>query len=117
MRTKVINVSFDEVKVVNILLDLGNFENYLSKFLALKNHERETEEILEVRGIRDSNSVHVTLLIDEEEDEAKEIQHCKDFIEQFGKIERCEVDTAWILNKDENNIDYALNYEDCYIYG
>ena len=122
MKTKKINVVFEEVKVVDLLVNIGNtLENYMSNFLSLKNHERNTKEILEVRGTNDSNSVHVVLLIDEDRDdvgdETKYVEHCKDFVSQFGKIERCEVETAWSLNKDANEIDGALHYDERYIYG
>ena len=118
MKTKTIKVEFEEVKVVDMLVSLGDsLEQYMSKFLSLKNHERETDEILEVRGIRDSNSVHVVILIDDYQDETKEVKHCKDFVSQFGKISQAEVETAWILNKDENNIDGALNYDGWCVYG
>lgn len=116
MKTKKINVEFEEVKVVEILLDLGSLENYMSKFLALKNHERETDEILEVRGIRDSNSVHVTLLIEENNDEAKEVERCEEFLEQFGTVERCNVETAWILSDEWNSISSKLDYAEWYLY-
>lgn len=98
METKTIKVEFEQVKVVKIVLDLANLENYKSKFLALKNHQRHTDEILEVSGWDGSNSVRVVLLIEEERDEAQEVEKCKDFAGQFGKIKRCEVQTAWILN-------------------
>lgn len=122
MKTKKINVEFEEVKVVDMLVDLGeSLEQYMSMFLSLKNHERNTEEILEVRGINDSNSVHVVILFDEESDvaktEAEYVEHCKEFVSQFGKVDNCEVETAWILNKEWNNIDSALNYDEWYIYG
>ena len=122
MKTKVISVSFDEVKVVDMLVNLGDsLEKYMSAFLSLKNHERNTEEILEVRGINDSNTVHVVILFDDESDvaksEAEYVDHCKDFASQFGKVESCDIETAWILDKDSSGIDYALDYKDWYIYG
>ena len=116
MKTKKISVEFEEVKVVNILLDLGELENYMSKFLALKNHQRNTSELLSVEGINGSNKVEVVLLIEEEEDEASEVQKCKDYAEQFGKFTRCDVETAWIINKRDTDIDYRLNYDEWYIY-
>lgn len=116
MRTKKINIEMEEVKVVDIMLDLGELDNYMSKFLALKNHERETREILEVRGCYWSNFVNVVILIDEHENEAKQLERCKEFAEQFGKVERCEVVTAWILDMDENRIDRAVDYDDWYLF-
>lgn len=115
MRTKKINIEMKEVKVVDIMLDLGGLDNYMSKFLALKNHERNTREILQVRGFDGSNSVNVVILIEEDEDEATQLERCKDYIEQFGEVEHCEVTTAWILDHDENNIDWAVVYN-WYIY-
>ena len=116
MKTKRINVEFEEVKVVNIMVDLGGLDSYMSRFLALKNHERETPEILEVRGFRDSNSVRITLLIDEDEIESDEIMKCRGYAEQFGLIERDEVDTAWIINRRDTDIDYRLDYNDWFIF-
>ena len=116
MKTKEINIQLEEVKVVNIMLNLGNLSNYMSKFLALKNHERETKEILEVRGSHGSNSVNVVILIEEHEDEAKQLEQCKDYIEQFGKVEQCDVTTAWILDKDANWISAAVDYDNWYLF-
>ena len=121
METKTIKVEFEQVKVVEIMLDLANLENYKSKFLALKNHQRHTDEILEVSGWDGSNSVFVVLLIEEERDEAQEVEKCKDFAGQFGKIERCEVKTAWILNDTWGDgvgatFRYKYNME-WYVYG
>lgn len=116
MKTKKINIQLEEVKVVDIMLDLGELDNYMSKFLALKNHERNTKEILQVRGFDGSNSVNVVILIEEEEDEATQLERCKDYIEQFGKVEHCEVTTAWILDKDTNGIDGAVDYDDWFVF-
>mgnify|MGYP006916224183 CR=1 FL=1 len=69
MKTKKINVEFEQAKVVNMDVDLQNLENYMSKFLALKNHQRHTDEILDVSGFDGSNKVRVVILIDDEEDE------------------------------------------------
>ena len=117
METKKIKVELEEVKVVNILIDLSDdIKNYMSKFLALKNHERETKEILEVRNFYGSNHVSVTFLIDEH-DEAEEVERCKDWVEQFGKlVGEPEVDTAFILDKDYNGIDSQLDWKELYIY-
>lgn len=118
METKTIKVEFEQVKVVEIMLDLANLENYKSKFLALKNHQRHTDEILEVSGWDGSNSVFVVLLIEEERDEAQEVEKCKDFAAQFGKIERCEVHTAWILNDTYfPSISSELGHKDWFVYG
>lgn len=117
METKTIKVEFEQVKVVEIVLDLFNLENYMSKFLALKNHERNTDDILEVSGWDGSNSVRVVLLIDED-DEAQEVDRCKDYAGQFGKIERCEVQTAWILNDTYfPSISSELGHKDWFVYG
>ena len=113
MRTKNINVVFEEVKVVNIMIDLGELEKYMSKFLALKNHQRNTQELLSVEGINGSSKVEVVLLIDEENEESSEVQKCKDYAEQFGKITSCEVDTAWVVERD-GNVDSALDYDEWY---
>ena len=98
METKTIKVEFEKAKVVKFIIDLANLENYMDKFLALKNHQRHTDEILEVSGWDGSNSVRVVLLIEDELDEAQQVKECKEFVEQFGKIESCKVETAWILN-------------------
>lgn len=116
MKTKKINIQLEEVKVVDIMLNLGNLDNYKNRFLALKNHERETKEILEVRGCLWSNSVNVVILIEEDEDEATQLERCKDYIEQFGEVEHCEVTTAWILDKDANCIDGAVDYDDWFVF-
>lgn len=116
MRTKKINIEMEEVKVVDIMLDLGELDNYMSKFLALKNHERDTREILQVRGFYGSDSVNVVVLIDEHLKETRQVERVKDFIEQFGKVESYKVATAWVLDKDENGIDWAVDYDDWYIY-
>lgn len=119
MKTKTIRMQFEQAKVVNVTIDLGNLESYESRFLALKNHQRETDEILDVRGFYGSNAVRVVLLIDESEPEAEELEKCKDWAEQFGVIKSCEADTAWIL--DEKNygdgVTEQLHYEEWYIYG
>ena len=106
METKKIRVELEEVKVVGITIDLGeDIQNYMSKFLSLKNHERETAEILEVLNFYGSNHVHVTFLIEDDADEAKEVEHCKDWAEQFGKvINEPEVETAYILDKEANGL-------------
>ena len=100
------------------MIDLGeDLGLYQSRFLALKNHERETAEILEVRNFYGSNKVSVTILIDDEEDQEKEIEHCKDFVGQFGKwVGEPEVDTAFILDKDYNGIDNTLGWKELYLY-
>lgn len=116
MKTKKINIQLEEVKVVDIMLNLGNLDNYKNRFLALKNHERETREILQVRGYLMSDCVSVVILIDEHENETKQVERVKDFIEQFGKVEHCEVTTAWILDKDTNGIDEAVDYEDWFVF-
>lgn len=120
METKKIRVELEEVKVVSVTVDLGeDLENYMSAFLSLKNHERETKEILEVRNFYRSNNVRITFLIDEEDDdEAKEeVEHCKVWAGQFGKlVSDPEVETAFILDKDSNGIDSALGYKEMYIY-
>ena len=118
METKRIRIELEEVKVVNILLDLGDdLQNYMSKFLSLKNHERETREILEVRNFYGSNHVSVTMLIDELKDETKWVERCKDWAGQFGEfIGEAEVDTAFLLDKDANCIDSELDWKEMYIY-
>ena len=117
METKKIKVELEEVKVCKIMIDLHNLQNYMDRFLALKNHERNTREILEVRGFDGSNYVEVTILIDDTEDEAKEVEHCKDFVGQFGKfVGDPEVTTAYILNKDYNGIDSIIDYKELYLY-
>ena len=119
MRIKKINVEFEEVKVVSITLDLGNdLENYMSKFLALKNHERNTDEILEVKGFNGSNSLNVVILIDEDEDEAEEVKKCKGYIEQFGEIESYEIQTAWILDDTYwDGLSSKFDDAEWYVYG
>ena len=114
--TKKISVEFEEVKVCIVELDLGKLEHYKSKFLALKNHERETSEILEVRGFLYSSWVRVTFLIDENEIESEEVQRCRDFAGQFGRLGVSKVDTAWMINRHDSDIDFQLNYEDWFIY-
>ena len=117
MKTKKINVEFEQAKVVNMDVDLQNLENYMSKFLALKNHQRHTDEILDVSGFDGSNKVRVVILIDDEEDENLEVQRCKDYIEQFGAIIFCEVTTAWILNDTYfDGVSSKFN-EEWYVYG
>lgn len=122
MRTKQINVVFEEVKVAVFDVDLKDLENYMSKFLALKNHQRHTDEILEVRGCDGSNEVRVVILIEESEPEDKEMQQCVDFVEQFGEIKQKKVENAWILNDNLHpQIDWLLNGMDgeldWYVYG
>ena len=118
METKKIRVELDEVKVVSITIDLGeDIQNYMSKFLSLKNHERETREILEVRNFYGSNHVSVTLLIDEENNQTEEVERCKDWVGQFGTfVGEPEVDTAYILDKDYNGINSKLDWKELYIY-
>lgn len=122
MRTKKIDVVFEEVKVAVFDVDLKNLENYMSKFLALKNHQRHTDEILDVRGFDGSNKVLVVILIEESEPEEEEMQRCIDFVEQFGEITEKKVENAWILNDNLHpQIDYYLNgmneYLEWYVYG
>lgn len=122
MRTKKLNIEFEEVKVAILVVDLKNLENYMSKFLALKNHQRHTREILEVRGFDESNKVRVAILIEENEPEDKEMQMCVDFAEQFGEITHKHVEKAWILNDNLHpQIDWLLNGMDgeldWYVYG
>ena len=117
METKKIRVELEEVKVCRIQIDLHDLQNYMDRFLALKNHERNTREILEVSGINDSNCVNVTIMIDYDEDEAKEIERCKDFVGQFGTF-TCEptVETAYILDKNANDINFQLDWKELYLY-
>ena len=122
MRTKKLSIEFEEVKVAILVVDLKNLENYMSKFLALKNHQRHTDAILEVRGFDESNKVRVAILIQENEPEDKEMQMCVDFVEQFGEITHKHVENAWILNDDLHpQIDWLLNGMDgeldWYVYG
>lgn len=109
-------VEIQKVKVCRLQIDLKNLENYKDRFLALKNHERNTREILEVSGINDSNCVNITILIDEYEDETKELEQCKDFVGQFG-IFTCDptIETAYIIEKDWQ-LESELDYQDLYIY-
>lgn len=117
MGTKRIIVEFEEVKVLSVWLDLKDLENYMSKFLALKNHERETSEILEVRGVGGSNKVHVVMLIDDYEDEEKYVMRCIDFLEQFGPIDgKPEIETAYILSEEYNGLSTKLDYKEMYLY-
>ena len=112
---KRISIIFEEVKVVKIYIDLANVDNYISKFLALKNHQRNTPEILSVEGSNGSNIVEIVLLIDEDENEENEIIKCKDYAEQFGKITSYDVEKAWIVPRDWS-LDEKLNYKDWYRY-
>lgn len=115
METKKISIPFEKVKVVEVQVDLENLENYMSKFLALKNNQRNTSEILDVRGFDDSNVVKVVLLIEENEPEEKEVELCRKFVGQFGKIISCKVETAWILNDSYSpGLYYLLNSKDEY---
>lgn len=115
MKTLKVNLELVEIKVCRIQIDLHDLQNYMDRFLSLKNHERNTREILEVSGINDSNCVNVTIMIDYDEDEAKEINRCKDFVGQFGTF-TCEpaVETAFIYEKawDFNEM---LDYKDFYV--
>ena len=71
MKEKEIKVTFEEVKVVELMVDMGRLEEYKSNFLALKNHERETKEIVKVQGHLMSSMVEVVFIMDvETEDEA-----------------------------------------------
>lgn len=114
--TKKISVEFEEVKVCLVELDLGKLEDYKSMFLALKNHERETSEILEVRGFLYSSWVHVTFLIDENKEESEEVQECRIFAGQFGRVGVAKVGTAWVINRRDTDIDSRLDYKDWFIY-
>lgn len=116
--TKKISIELEEVKVVGITIDLGNdIQNYQSKFLALKNHERETERILEVKNFYGSNQVDVTILIDDDEDEAEIVKKAKDFVGQFGIfVGEPEVDTAFLLDKQDNDINSKLGWKEMFIY-
>ena len=119
MKTKKLSVEFEEAKVVKIDINLGNLESYKSRFLALKNHQRETDEILDVHGFYDSNEVRVVLLIEDDEPEADELKRCTEWAGQFGEITECNIETAWIL--DEKNymdgVTSQLRYKDWYVYG
>ena len=112
---KRISIIFEEVKVVKIYIDLANVDNYMSKFLALKNHQRNTPEILSVEGSNGSNIVELVLLIDEEENEENEIIKCKDYAEQFGKVDSYDVENAWIVPQDWG-LSEKLGYKDWYLY-
>lgn len=112
---KRISIIFEEVKVVKLYIDLANVNNYMSKFLALKNHQRNTSEILSVEGSNGSNIIEIVILIDEDENEGNEIIKCKDYVEQFGKIVSYEVEKAWIVPR-EWELDEKLNYKYWYRY-
>ena len=117
METKKIRVELEEVKVCRIQIDLHDIQNYMDKFLALKNHERNTREMLEVRGFNGSNHVEVTIMLDEENDQAAEVEHCKDYVGQFGTfVGEPEVTTAYILDKEYNGIKSALDWKELYLY-
>ena len=118
MTTKKLNIVFEEVKVVKIDINLGNLEQYKSRFLALKNHERETKEILRVRGFYDSSEVQVVFLIEDDEPESDELARCTEWAGQFGEITECNVETAYILDKSFNELDWGgINGKDWYVYG
>lgn len=100
--TKKIVAEFEECKVFRAFLELGNLENYKSRFLALKNHERETSQILKVEGAYGSSGVEVVidiedLLLSYTEEEAT--KKCRDFLEQFcDEILYPEIITAYVCD-------------------
>ena len=112
---KRISIIFEEVKVIKIHIDLANLDNYMYKFLVLKDHQRNTPKILSVEGSNGTNIVEIVLLIDEDENEENEIIKCKDYSEQFGKITSYDVEKAWIVPRD-GSLDEKLNYKDWYRY-
>lgn len=96
--TKKVLVEFEQVRVCIVTIDMKDLDSYMSNFLALKNHERNTSEILDVCGFNNSNLVDVVLLIDEDENEKSEIAKCQYYVGQFGDITETKVQNAWILN-------------------
>lgn len=115
METKQVTLHFEKNKVAVFMIDLLDLENYMSKFLALKNHERNTEEILKVSGFNGSNLVEVVMLIGEEEGAQEEMKHCHEYVEQFGTITHEELTDAWICDKGADSMDYRLDFDDWYI--
>lgn len=115
METKKVTLHFEKNKVAVFTLDLLNLENYMSKFLALKNHERNTEEILKVSGFNGSNLVEVVMLIGDTEGAYEEMEHCHEYVEQFGTITHEELTDAWICNQASDSMEYILDYNDWYI--
>ena len=117
MKTKKILVEFESVKVVEILLDFGeDLATYQSRFLSIKNHERETSEILEVRNFYRSNHVLVVILLDDEEDTESGLHAAKDWADQFGTILRSDIMDAWILNDSYMDGVHANLDNDWYVY-
>lgn len=118
MKTKKVNIELEEVKVVKVLIEFTNPDDYKSKWLALKNHERETREILAVRNFYGSNDVEVVFLIDDGMDESEEVKECRDWIEYFTyNIKECEVETAYIIDRGANGIsDVELDFKGLYFY-
>ena len=117
MKTKKFLVEFEQVKVAEILIDLGDdLSNYMSKYLALRNHQRETNEILEVLNFRRSNHVLVVILLDDDCPDSVKIVQCDTWAEQFGKILRNEVVDAWILNDGYMDGVHSHFDSDWYVY-
>ena len=117
MDTKKFLVEFEKVKVAEVLIDLGNdLSNYMSKYLALRNHQRETAEILEVLNFNRSNHVLVVILLDDDGLNNEVRKQCSDWAEQFGDILRIEVLDSWILN--DSYFDGVHSHFDCdwYVY-
>ena len=117
MKTQSMRIEVEEVKVVEVMIDLGSdLDRYKSNYLALKNHERGTDYILEVRNFWRNNHVCVILMIDENEDTDNEVKKCLDYCSQFGEVIDREVTTAYILDQAYNNIFHRLDEKFLYLY-
>lgn len=95
-------------------IDLGNdLSKYQSRFLALHNHRRDTEEILEVSNFYGSNDVCVKFFYDYVEDNSYFDKESKDFKEWF---ERCrtwseqfgEVKEVTLYDGSDKDINYYV---------
>lgn len=98
----------DEVLTIVVTLDLGSdLENYMSMWLALCNHCRESAEILGVRNFAETNIVEVTYMVDNK-DMKSTLSQAREHASQFGKIKMHEISKATLVKLDRWNDENAF---------
>ena len=102
----------EEVTTIVVTLDLGDDLNkYMDKWLALCNHCREDDSILQVRNFYGSNLVEVTYLVDDE-DLDKVVIDAGEHAGQFGKVTETEIKSATLIYRNRWNDENYFLYDE-----
>lgn len=102
MKTYNVNIKLEEFRTLVVTIDLGNdIEQYKSSWLALCNHKREMQEILQVRNMNGNNLVIVVLDIDGSQVHESIKDNALKFATQFGKVVDYREEIALIQELDK----------------